>query len=63
MDNIRKCERKRKSVDLPEDVMKVLSIQAIIEGMPAKIFMEKILIEAAKRYEKTAIFAQYSTDK
>lgn len=41
-------ELKRKSVDIPEKELKNLQIQAIFKGVSLKVFLESIIINAAK---------------
>ena len=40
-------DKRKKLLDLPEDVITVLSVQAAKEGKSAKAFMEGLLISAA----------------
>ena len=44
-------DKRKKLLDLPEDVITVLSVQAAKEGKSAKAFMEGLLISAANDLE------------
>lgn len=44
--------KKKKLVELPEDVIISLSVQAARESRSVKSFMENILIAAAKNFEQ-----------
>lgn len=38
----------RKSVDIPQDLLKKLQIRAVLEGVSIKSYLESLIIEAAK---------------
>ena len=49
-----RIEKKKKLLDLPEDVITALSVQAAREGKSAKAYMENLLISAAQDLEDVA---------
>lgn len=51
-----KIEKKKKLLDLPEDVILVLSVQAAREGKSAKAYMENLLISAAQDLEDVTTY-------
>lgn len=52
-----RIEKKKKLLDLPEDVILVLSVQAAREGKSAKAYMENLLISAAQDLEDVTTYA------
>lgn len=52
-----KIEKKKKLLDLPEDVIITLSVQAAREGKSAKAYMEKLLISAAEDLEDVTTYS------
>lgn len=52
-----KIEKRKKLLDLPEDVISVLSVQAARERKSVKAYMENILISAAEDMEDIAAYA------
>ena len=52
-----KIEKRKKLLDLPEDVITVLSVQAAREGKSAKAYMENLLVSAAQNLEDVATYA------
>lgn len=59
----KKVDKRKKRLDLPEDVITVLSIQAAKEGKSAKAFMESLLISAANDLEDVATYTRLSKDQ
>lgn len=51
-----RIEKKKKLLDLPEDVITALSVQAAREGKSAKAYMENLLISAAQDLEDVAAY-------
>lgn len=52
--------KRKKLLDLPEDVITVLSVQAAKEGKSAKAFMESLLISAASEIGDTTMYTYLS---
>lgn len=48
MANIHIIQKKKKLIDLPEDTLRVLSIQAAALGTSLKEYLERVLIDKAK---------------
>lgn len=48
----KKSGKRKKLVELPEDVIISLSVQAARESRSVKSFMENLLIAAAKKFEQ-----------
>lgn len=52
--------KQKKLVDLPVDVISVLSVQAAREGKSVKAYMEKLLIAAAQDLEDVTLYTVLS---
>lgn len=44
-------EKRKKLLDIPENVVTILAIQAAIEGKSVKAFMENVLIATAEKID------------
>ncbi|KAA6314945.1 hypothetical protein EZS27_034521 [termite gut metagenome] len=59
-----KRNKQKKLIDLPEDTMKVLSLQAVSKGISLKEYIEKILEEKVEEtYEDLALLQLSSTQE
>ena len=58
-----KIDKRKKLLDLPEDVITVLSVQAAKEGKSAKAFMEGLLISAANDLEDITTYTFLSKNQ
>ena len=58
-----KYDKRKKLLDLPEDVITVLSVQAAKEGKSAKAFMEGLLISAANDLEDITTYTFLSKNQ
>ena len=56
-------DKRKKLLDLPEDVITVLSVQAAKEGKSAKAFMEGLLISAANDLEDITTYTFLSKNQ
>lgn len=56
-------DKRKKLLDLPEDVITVLSVQAAKEGKSAKAFMESLLISAANDLDDIAAYTFLSNSQ
>ena len=58
-----KIDKRKKLLDLPEDVITVLSVQDANEGKSAKAFLESLLISAANDLEDIATYTHLSRNQ
>ncbi|KAA6333337.1 hypothetical protein EZS27_018234 [termite gut metagenome] len=56
-----KKERQKKLIDLPKDTLKVLSLQAVSQGVSLKKYIEKILEEKVEETYEDLILLQLSS--
>jgi uncharacterized protein YpmB len=56
-----KKERQKKLIDLPKDTLKVLSLQAVSQGVSLKKYIEKILEEKVEETYEDLVLLQLSS--